>query len=102
MDTLTAPPAPAARKLTIADAVEQWERTTLAIEGLTMLRKEAAAVLLANAEKTGRKTFKNRIAVVQTGGSVTLDQGKVTQYLGARLHEFQTRTRSGWTLKLLR
>jgi hypothetical protein len=91
-----------ARKLTIGDAVNVWAETKLAIEGLTVLNKEAAKVLLAHAEKTGKRTFKDRIAVVQTGGSLSLDQAKVKEYLGAKLTDFQTRTKLGWTLKLLK
>jgi hypothetical protein len=91
-----------ARKLTIADAVNQWAETSLAIEGLTVLKKEAAEVLLAHAEKTGKRTFKDRIAVVQTGGSLVLDQAAVREYLGAKLANFQTRTKLGWSLKLLK
>lgn len=90
------------RKLTISEAAAQWEETTLAMEGLKGLRNEAARVLLANAEKTGRRTFKDRIAVTQTGGSLVLDQAKVREYLGERLHEFQTRTKLGLSLKLLK
>jgi hypothetical protein len=90
------------RKLTIAQAVDQWCETTRAIEGLKGLREEAAKVLLENAERTGRRTFKDRIAVVQTGGSLVLDQAKVREYLGEKLADFQTRTKLGWTLKLLK
>lgn len=98
-----APPARAAvKKLTLTDAVDQWERTTLAMEGLKGLRDEAAKVLLAHAEKTGKRAYKDRIAVVQSGGSVVLDQAKVREYLGAKLSDFQTTTKLGWTLKLLR
>lgn len=98
------PPTPTALqapKLTIAAAIEQYERTTLAIEGLKPLQSQAAKVLLAHAVKTGRRTFKDRIAVVASGGSVVLDQAKVRDYLGERLADFQTRTKLGWTLKLL-
>lgn len=90
------------RKLTIADAVEQWERTTNAIDGLSILRKEAAEVLLEHAERTGKRTYKDRIAVVRSGGSLILDQAAVRDYLGAKLKDFQTRTKLGWTLKLLK
>lgn len=99
------PPTPKAmqkRKLTLAAAIEQWEQTTNAIDGLNILRKEAAEVLLDHAERTGRRTFKDRIAVVQSGGSLILDQAKVREYLGARLIDFQTRTKTGWSLKLLK
>ena len=94
-------PTPA-RKLTIGQAVDQWAETKLAIEGLTILNKEAAKVLLDHAQKTGKRTFKDRIAVVQTGGSITLDQAAVREYLGARLVDFQTKTKLGWSLKLLK
>lgn len=90
------------RKLTLTDAVDQWARTTLAIEGLQGLRKEAGAVLLAHAEKTGRRTYKDRIAVVQTGGSLVLDQAKVRELLGEQLPDYQTRTKMGLSLKLLK
>jgi hypothetical protein len=67
-----------------------------------VLRKEAAAVLLAHAEKTCKRTYKDRVAVVQTGGSLVLNQAAVRDYLGAKLADFQTRTKLGWSLKLLR
>ena len=90
------------RKLTIAKAVDQWAECTLAIEGLTILKKEAADVLLKHAEKTGRRSFRDRIAVVRTGGSLVLNQAKVREYLGAQLVDFQSRTKLGWALKLLK
>lgn len=90
------------RKLTVSDAIDQWAETSLAIQGLEALRKEAAAVLLAHAEKTGKRTFKDRIAVVQSGGSLVLDQAKVREELGARLVDFQKRSKLSWTLKLLK
>jgi len=86
----------------VPEAVDQWAECTLAIQGLTILRNEAAKVLLDKAEKTGRRTFSDRIAVVQTGGSLVLDQAKVRDYLGAKLADFQSRTKLGWTLKLLK
>ena len=92
------------KKLTLSAAADQWESTTKAIEGLTELRRQAADVLLAHAEKTGRRTFKDRIAVVQTGGSLVLDQPKVLEYLQARgqvLRDFQRRSKSALSLKLL-
>jgi hypothetical protein len=101
--TENAPAAAAVkRKLTIANAVDQWAETTLAIQGLIVLRDEAAKVLLANAQKTGKRTFKDRIAVVQSGGSLVLDQSAVRDYLGARLGDFQKRSKLGWSLKLLK
>jgi hypothetical protein len=59
-------------------------------------------VLLAHFEKTGRSTYKDRIARKATGGNLVLDQASVRAYLGPRLHEFQVRTKSGWTLQLLK
>ena len=101
-DAPAAQPGLKPAKLTVAGAVEQWAECTVAIQGLTILRNEAAKVLLDSAERTGRRTFKDRIAVVQTGGSLVLDQAKVRDYLGARLADFQTKTRLGWSLKLLK
>jgi hypothetical protein len=105
-----APPARAAvesepvkaRKLTLANAVDQWAECSLAIDGLTALKKEAGEVLLAHAIKTGKRAYKDRIAVVQTGGSLVLDQKAVRDYLGAKLVDFQTRTKLSWSLKLLK
>ena len=94
-------PTETTRKLTVTQAIDQYESATRAIEGLTGLRDEAKRVLLEHAEKTGKRTFKDRIAVVRSGGSLILDQRKVRDELGARLPDFQTRTKLGWTLKLL-
>lgn len=106
VDTHTPPAAaaraPVKRKLSIADATNQWAETTLAIEGLAVLRDEAKKVLLDHAAKTGKRAFSDRIAVVSTGGALSLDQRKVKEFLGARLAEFQTRTKLGWSLKLLK
>lgn len=109
-ETMTPPaarPAPTPkvlqkRKLTLAAAIDQWAEATRAMEGLKVLRDEAARVLLDHAEKTGKRTFKDRIAVVRTGGSLVLDQPKVRDYLGERLRDFQKRTDLGWSLKLLK
>lgn len=89
------------RKLTLSAAVDQWAEATLAMEGLKVLRDEAAKVLLENAERTGKRAFKDRIAVVRSGGSLVLDQEAVRAYLGVRLSEFQKRSKLGWSLKLL-
>ena len=40
--------------------------------------------------------------IFSTGGSLTLDQSKVKKFLGAQLVDFQTRTKTGWSLKLLK
>lgn len=91
-----------ARRLNLNKAIDQWAETTRAIERLKVLQKEAAEVLIAHGEKTGRRTFGDSIAMQSTGGSVVLDQAKVREFLGPRLAEFQTRTKRGWSLKLLR
>jgi hypothetical protein len=96
------PKALQARKPTLNDAIDQWETTTRAIEGLKATRDAAAAVLLEHAERTGRRTFKDRIAVARSGGSLVLDQPAVREFLGDRLPEFQTRTKMGFSLKLLK
>jgi hypothetical protein len=99
------PPTPKAlqkRKITLAQATATWAETTRAMEGLKGLRDEAATVLLEHAERTGRRTYGDQIAVQPSGGSLVLDQEKVRDYLGARLRDFQRRTKHGLTLKLLK
>lgn len=93
------------RKLTLAKAIDQWAETELAMQGLKELREEAAKVLLANAEKSGRRTFKGRIAVIDTGGQLVLNQAKAVEFLQARgqnLRDFQKRAKVGLSLRLLK
>ncbi|MGD0386403.1 MAG: hypothetical protein ABSB73_09740 [Solirubrobacteraceae bacterium] len=98
------PPAPARatkRKLTIAEAADRWEHARRETDRLKGDLAEAAEVLDAYFERTGRLTYKDRIVRNRTGGTLVLDQSKVREFLGARLQEFQTRTKLGWSLKLL-
>jgi hypothetical protein len=93
------------RKLTLAAAIDQYEETARAIEGLTPLRDEAKAVIIAHGERTGRRTFKDRIAMVSSGGALVLNQAKAVEFIleaGERLEDFKTRTKLGWSLKLLK
>jgi hypothetical protein len=90
------------RKLTLAQAADQWEAAKRETERQKALVEEAAEVLDAYFDRTKRHTYKDRIARVSTGGGLILDQPKVRAYLGARLRDFQTTTKLGWTLKLLR
>jgi hypothetical protein len=97
-------PAPARvskRKLTVAEAADRWEHARRETDRLKGELAEAAAVLDAYFERTGRLTYKNRILRNRTGGTLVLDQGKVREFLGVRLQEFQSRTKLGWSLKLL-
>jgi hypothetical protein len=89
------------RPLTVSAAVDQWAECQLAMDGLKVLQKEAADVILRNALRTGKRSYKDRVAVVRSGGSLVLDQEAVRAYLGAKLEQFQKRTKLGWTLKLL-
>jgi hypothetical protein len=66
------PPTPARlqkRKLTLAEAADQWEKAKREAERAKALLEEAAPVLLAHFEKTGRSTYKDRIARKATGGT---------------------------------
>lgn len=92
----------ALRKMTLKAAIDEWATTTKAIEGLRMIQADAAKVLLENADRTGRRTFGDRIAVVRTGGSLVLDQAAVKEELGGRLEQFMKKTKLGWSLKLLK
>jgi hypothetical protein len=96
------PPARATkRRLTIAEAAAQWEAAKVEVERQRALIDEAAPVLLAHFERTGRMTYRDRIALVISGGALVLDQPKVREFLGARLHEFQKRTARSHSLRLL-
>jgi hypothetical protein len=90
------------RKLTLADAAGQWEKAKREMDRQKALLEEAAEVLLAHFEKTGRAGYKDRIGWTWSGGSLILDQPKVRAYLGARLEEFQTRTSRKRSLRLLK
>jgi|SRR5579884_106623 len=88
------------RKLTLAEAADQWERARRELDRNKPLLEEAAAVLLEHFEKTGRSTYKDRI-VLTRGSRLVLDQTKIREYLGAKLADFQKRvtTRSLSLLK---
>jgi len=89
-------------KLTLAEAADQWEHAKRAIAQQQALLDEAAPVLLAHFERTGKSTYRDRIAVTTRGGSLVLDQPKVREFLGARLPEFQKRTEPSKSLSLLK
>jgi hypothetical protein len=63
--------------------------------------EEARAVLLEHFEKTGRTTYKGKIALVTGAAKLVLDQAKVREFLGKRLGEFQKRTEPSKSLTLL-
>jgi hypothetical protein len=89
--TIVPEPRVTKRKLTLADAADQWEQADREIERLQALRKEAAPVLLEHFERTGRHSYKDRIALRQGADRTILDQNAVKEFLGQRLTEFQTR-----------
>jgi hypothetical protein len=84
-----------------AEAFDRWEHARREADRLRGVLAEAAAVADGYFERTGRLTYEDRVLRNRTGGTLVLDQSKVREHLGARLHEFQTRTKLGWTLKLL-
>lgn len=86
-------PAPrlAKTELTVAEAADQWEAADRDAERAAALKKEAGPVLLKHFEKTGRLSYKDRIAVRQGADRTVLDQDAVKAFLGERLPEFQTR-----------
>lgn len=78
------------KKLSLAEAADQWEAAKREIGRQKPLLEEAAEVLEAHFEKTGRTTYKDRIALT-TGARTVLDQPGVRAFLGSRLGEFQKR-----------
>jgi hypothetical protein len=108
MTTATTKPTPSARsriakrKLTLAEAADRWEMAKREIDRLKPLLEEAAPVLLAHFEKTGRSTYRDRIALVIGSSRLVLDQAKVREFLGERAGEFQKRTEPSRSLTLLK
>lgn len=90
------------RKLTLAEAADQWEAASREAARQRALLEESAQILLAYFERTGRSCYKDRIALILGGGSLVLDQAKVRAFLGERLHEFQKRTAQSRSLRLLK
>lgn len=89
------------KKLTVAQAAEQWETAKRQIDELKPQLEEAAAVLFEHFDKSGRSTYKDRIALITTAPRLVLDQAKVREFLGKRLGEFQKRTKPSRSLSLL-
>lgn len=90
------------RKLTLAEAADQWENSKREIDRLKPLLEEAAPVLLEHFERTGKSTYRDRIACIMGSPRLILDQAKVREFLGQRLGEFQKRTEPGRSLSLLK
>jgi hypothetical protein len=90
------------RKLTLSEAAEQWEHAKREIDRLKPLLEEAAPVLLAHFERTGRSTYRDRIALTLGASKLVLDQAKVREYLGEKLSNFQKRTEPSRSLSLLK
>jgi hypothetical protein len=90
------------RKLTLAEAADQWENSKREIQRLKPLLEEASPVLLEHFERTGKATYRDRIALSTTPSKLLLDQAKVREFLGTRLPEFQRRTEPSRSLSLLK
>lgn len=90
------------RKLTLTEAASQWETARREIDRCKPLLEEAAPVLLEHFERTGRSTYRDRIAIVIGSSKLVLDQAHVREFLGERLGEFQKRTEPSRSLSLLK
>jgi hypothetical protein len=97
-----APAGVTKKSLTLAEAADQWEKSKRALDEHQPLLEEAAEVLLAHFEKTGRSTYKDRIALTIGSARLILDQPKVRAFLGKRLPDFQKRTTPSRSLTLLK
>ena len=87
------------RKLTIAEAADEWEFTEVELRKLAAkaaplkARHQAAEeVLLAHFDRTGNATYKGRISWHWTTPRRILDQPKIRTFLGPKLAEFETKT----------
>jgi hypothetical protein len=90
------------RKLTLAEAATQWEDARREMDRLKPLLEEAAPVLLAHFERTGRSTYRDRIALTLGASKLVLNQAKVREFLGEKLSQFQKRTEPSRSLSLLK
>lgn len=84
----TSAPRVSKKKLTLAQAADQFERASNAKKLAEAEIEEAKAVLVTHFEKSGRSTYKDRIAFALSTRNV-LDQAKVREFLGAQLADFQ-------------
>lgn len=89
------------RKLTLAEAADQWENAKREIERCRPLLDEAAPVLLEHFERTGKSSYRGRIALTTGPSKLVLDQQAVRQYLGEKFSDFQKRTSPSKSLTLL-
>jgi uncharacterized membrane-anchored protein YhcB (DUF1043 family) len=89
------------KKLTVAEAAEQWVTCKREMDRLKPQLEEAAAVMLEHFAKTGRSQYKGIVGVVTNAGRLVLDQKKVREFLGGRLGEFQKRTEPSKSLTIL-
>lgn len=76
------------KKLTVAEAADQFERCKKKMGELKPQLEEAEEVLKEHFERTGRSTYKDRIAL-STSTRTVLDQAKVRAYFGKKLGDFQ-------------
>ena len=91
----------ATKRLTLAQAADQWVRgKKQAVRGKALM-EEAAPILLKYFARTGRTSYKDRIGLVLTPSKLILDQQKVKEELGRRLSQFQKRTKPSKSLTLL-
>lgn len=90
------------RKLTLAEAADQYEKTKREMERLKPLLEEAGAVLLEHFERTGRAGYRGRIGWKWSGGQLYLDQEALRAYLGAKVADFQKRAKRSRSLMLLK
>jgi hypothetical protein len=76
------------KKLTVAQAADQFERCKRKMAELKPQLEEAEEVLKEHFERTGRSTYRDRIALSTTTRTV-LDQAKIRAYFGKKLGGFQ-------------
>lgn len=89
------------RRLSAAQAADQWENSTREMARHKALREEAAEVLIPHLARTVSKVYKDRIRLVVTTGNLVLDQEKVRAFLGKRLPKFQKRSKGSKYLQLI-
>lgn len=101
MAATVAPGTVTKKKLTLAQAADQWEKARRLIDEQEPLLEEAKEILLEHFERTGRRTYRDRIALVIGSSRLILDQPKIRAFLGKDLPKYQKRTKPSKSLTLL-
>lgn len=88
------------KKLTVAQAHDQWVKGELMRRRAKAMLDEATPVLKAHLEKSDRGSYK-RVGLVRNAARRVLDQPKVKAFLGKKVDDYMKSTEPSTSLTLL-